>query len=226
MMIAYLTNQVDQTFFRDINWCRDNGIIEYKTALAKMERLVKAIRQGNAPETVWLLEHPPVYTAGTSANNSDLLKPNRFPVYHIGRGGQFTYHGPGQRIAYVILDLKRRRLNVRTYVHALEEWLIQALKQLGVQGERRDSRIGIWVRRIDLGDPIREEKLAAIGVRVQRWVTLHGFALNVSPDLSHFDGIVPCGISNHRVTSLTDLGVPVKMSEVDEVLVDAFNKVF
>ncbi|AHC73893.1 lipoyltransferase [Candidatus Endolissoclinum faulkneri L5] len=226
MTLAYFTNQVEQTFFKEINWCRDNGMVEYQTAVAKMERLVKAIRQGDALETVWLLEHPPIYTAGTSADNSDLLKPDRFPVFRTGRGGEFAYHGPGQRIAYVFLDLKRRHLNVRAYVHALEEWLIQALQHFGVQGERREGRVGIWVRRIDLGDPIREDKLAAIGVRVQRWVTLHGVALNVNPDLSHFDGIVPCGISNHGITSLIDLGVSAKMSEVDEALADAFNKVF
>jgi len=181
---------------------------------------------GSAPETVWLLEHPPLYTAGTSADASDLLQPDRFPVHRTGRGGEFTYHGPGQRVAYVLLDLKRRRPDVRAYVHALEEWLIRALDRLGVEGERRDGRVGIWVRRTDRGEPLREDKVAAIGVRVRRWVTFHGIALNVEPDLSHFDGIVPCGISGHGVTSLVDLGVLVGMTEVDAALKRAFEEVF
>jgi lipoyl(octanoyl) transferase len=209
-----------------VAWRHDDRPVAYEAAVAEMERLAGAIPAGEAPETVWLLEHPALYTAGTSADTADLLAPDRFPVHRTGRGGEFTYHGPGQRVAYVMLDLKRRRPDIRLYVHALEEWLIRALDRLGVEGERRAGRVGIWVRRTDRGEPQREDKIAAIGVRVRRWVTFHGVSLNVEPDLSHFDGIVPCGISGHGVTSLVDLGIPVGMAEVDAALKGAFDKVF
>lgn len=209
-----------------VEWRHDDGLVDYTTASAEMERLAGAINDGAAPETVWLLEHPALYTAGTSADETDLLQPDRFPVHRTGRGGEFTYHGPGQRVAYVMLDLKRRRQDVRAYVHGLEEWLIRALDRLGVEGERRAGRVGIWVRRTDRGEPLREDKIAAIGVRVRRWVTFHGISLNVEPDLSHFEGIVPCGIAGHGVTSLLDLGVLVSMAEVDSALKGAFDEVF
>lgn len=207
-------------------WRVSSGLTPYPEALAEMEARNQAIERGEAGELLWLLEHPPLYTAGTSADTADLLQPDRFPVHRTGRGGEFTYHGPGQRVAYVMLDLKRRSPDVRAYVHALEEWLIRALDRLGVEGERREGRVGIWVRRTDRGEPLREDKIAAIGVRVRRWVTFHGIALNVEPDLSHFDGIVPCGIAGHGVTSLVDLGVLVGMTEVDAALKGAFEEVF
>jgi len=173
-----------------------------------------------ASEQVWLLEHPPIYTAGTSARDEDLIEA-RFPVYRTGRGGQFTYHGPGQRVAYAMLDLKRRKPDVRAYVCDLEEWLIQALAELGVKGERRQGRVGIWVQR-----GMREDKIAALGVRIKRWVSLHGVALNVDPDLSHFTGIVPCGVTQHGVTSLADLGIVASMADVDVALKRSFGKIF
>ena len=190
-----------------------------------MEARVAAIRAKTAPECVWFLEHPPLYTAGTSANEADLLDKQRFPVHRTGRGGQYTYHGPGQRVAYVMLDLQRPRAygtaDVRCYVHNLEEWVIRALARFGIKGERRDGRVGIWVARGD-----REDKVGAIGVRVRHWISYHGIALNVSPDLSHFSGIVPCGISQHGVTSLRDLGVTASLAEVDQVLAGEFKSVF
>jgi lipoyl(octanoyl) transferase len=185
-----------------------------------MEARAAAIANGTEPELVWLVEHPPIYTAGTSARDEDLLDP-RFPVFKTGRGGQFTYHGPGQRVGYVMLNLRPRGGDVRRYVHDLEEWLIRALKRFDVQGERRADRVGIWVVRGD-----HEDKIAAIGVRVRRWVTFHGIALNVAPDLTHFGGIVPCGIRGHGVTSLKDLGVGANMADVDAVLRAAFEEVF
>lgn len=194
----------------------------YKAALSFMEKRAHEIREGSAPEAVLLLEHPPLYTAGTSANPVDLLDPMRFPVHKAGRGGQYTYHGPGQRIAYVMVDLKNRDSDLRRYVQDLEEWIIRTLNRLGVKGERRDGRIGIWVVREDG----REDKIAALGVRVRRWVTFHGIAINVAPDLNHFEGIVPCGIAAHGVTSLADLHVPVSMAAVDEHLRAAFGEVF
>jgi lipoyl(octanoyl) transferase len=187
-----------------------------------MERRVADIRAERAAELVWLLEHPPLYTAGTSAKDSDLLQPARFPVYRSGRGGQFTYHGPGQRVAYVMLDLKRRGGDVRRFVHDLESWVIAALARFNVVGERRADRIGIWVA----GGSGRESKIAAIGVRLRRWVSYHGIAINVEPDLGHFDGIVPCGIADHRVTSLVDLGLPVTLCDLDVALKLAFDEVF
>ncbi len=211
---------------QSVEWRVSDRLIGYEDAVAEMEARVAAIQAGAAPELVWLLEHPPLYTAGTSARDEDLLTPDRFPVHRTGRGGQFTYHGPGQRVAYVMLDLKRRRPDVRCYVHALEEWLINALATFNVTGERREGRVGIWVRRTDRGAPLREDKIAAIGVRIKRWVTLHGISLNVGPDLSHFHGIVPCGIAEHGVTSLEDLGLPVTMPDADLALRETFDKNF
>jgi lipoyl(octanoyl) transferase len=189
-------------------------------AVNVMEDRVAKIARREADELVWLLEHPPIYTAGTSAKDSDLIDA-RFPVFKTGRGGQFTYHGPGQRVAYVMLDLKRRRVDVRTFVSGLEKWLIMTLASFDVKGEQRDGRVGIWVARAN-----REDKIAAIGVRVRRWVTYHGVSLNVSPDLSHFSGIVPCGVREHGVTSLTDLGAHAPMADVDTALRAAFSRVF
>jgi lipoyl(octanoyl) transferase len=205
-----------------VEWRIDDRPIPYPEAIAAMEARVEAIRAGGAPELVWLLEHPPLYTAGTSADPAELLDPERFPVYRTGRGGRHTYHGPGQRVGYVILDLQRRRPDVRCFVHDLEEWLVRTLARFGVRGERRPGRIGIWVER---GDG-REEKIAAIGVRVRRWVTYHGVSLNVDPDLSHFTGIVPCGVAEHGVTSLAALGLHVAMPEVDMALRATFTEVF
>lgn len=207
------------------DWRIEDALVEYPRALATMEERVRAIREENAPELVWFLEHPPLYTAGTSAQSEDLLTPDRFPVYDTGRGGQYTYHGPGQRVGYLMLDLKRRTPDVRCYVHAVEDWIIRALDRFNIKGERRDDRVGIWVVRKAPGIA-REDKIAAIGVRVRRWVTFHGFALNVEPDLSHFGGIVPCGISQHGVTSLWDLGVHVSMEEVDSALIATYPEVF
>jgi lipoyl(octanoyl) transferase len=201
-------------------WKISDQPVAYPAALAGMEARVAAIAEGTASEQVWLLEHPPIYTAGTSARNEDLLEA-RFPVYRTGRGGQFTYHGPGQRVAYAMLDLKRRKPDVRAYVCDLEEWLIQALAELGVKGERREGRVGIWVQR-----GMREDKIAALGVRIRRWVSLHGVALNVAPDLSHFTGIVPCGVTQHGVTSLADLGIAASMADVDVALKRSFGKIF
>jgi lipoyl(octanoyl) transferase len=185
-----------------------------------MEARAEGIAAGKADELVWLVEHPPIYTAGTSANDADLLDP-RFPVFKTGRGGQFTYHGPGQRVGYVMLDLKRRKPDVRKYVHDLEEWLIRTLARFNVKGERREGRVGIWVVRGN-----REDKIAALGVRVRRWVTFHGVSFNVDPDLDHFGGIVPCGIKQYGVTSLHDLGILVSMADVDVAMKAAFEEVF
>jgi lipoyl(octanoyl) transferase len=187
-----------------------------------MERTVEAIAFGTEPETVWLLEHPPLYTAGTSAEDKDLLDPGRFPVFRTGRGGQYTYHGPGQRVAYVMLDLRRRGGDVRAFVAGLEQWLIDTLALLGVAGERREDRVGVWVRR---GDG-REDKIAAIGIRLRRWVSYHGISLNVAPDLSHFGGIAPCGITEHGVTSLADLGIAATLDDTDRALARAFAPIF
>jgi len=201
-----------------IEWSVERNPVAYEAALALMEARSAAIAEGRAGELVWLLEHPPLYTAGTSAKPDELIVA-RFPVHAAGRGGQFTYHGPGQRVAYVMLDLRRRGSDVRRFVVTLEEWIIRALAVLGVEGERRDDRIGVWVRRAGQGAG-REDKIAAIGIRVKRWVSLHGIALNVDCDLSHFSGIVPCGIKNplHGVTSLADLGRPATMTRVDAAL--------
>ena len=206
-------------------WQEEDRPVPYPEALAAMEARAGQIRDGRAAELVWLLEHPPLYTAGTSAEPEELLDP-RFPVFEAGRGGRYTYHGPGQRVAYVMLDLKRRNPDVRAYVHALEDWAIGALARLGVEAETRPDRIGLWVRRTDRNTPWVEDKIGAIGVRVRRWVSFHGIALNVEPDLSHFGGIVPCGISAHGVTSLVDLGVPARMADLDAALRSSFEDVF
>jgi len=206
------------------------GPVPYLEALAAMEARAAAIAEGTAAEQIWLLEHPPLYTAGTSAKGGDLVQPDRFPVYAAGRGGQYTYHGPGQRVVYTMLDLKHRGQDVRQFVHDLEGWIITALATLGVTGERRDGRVGIWVARASFlpaaGLPGREDKIAAIGVRVRKWVTFHGIAVNIAPDLSHYTGIIPCGIAQHGVTSLHDLGFKTTMDEADAALIAAFEKVF
>ena len=208
----------------EVEWQVADAPVGYEAAVAAMERRVAEIRAGRAPALVWLLEHPALYTAGTSAQPRDLVDPGRFPVYRTGRGGQYTYHGPGQRVAYVMVDLTRRNHDVRCFVRDLEEWVIRALAEFNVRGERRAGRIGIWV---DRGGG-REDKIAAIGVRVRHWVTFHGIAVNVEPDLGHFDGIVPCGIAgpNLGVTSLVDLGLPVTMADLDAALIRTFAQVF
>jgi lipoyl(octanoyl) transferase len=209
-----------------VEWHVAEGLVDYETALAFMAARSGAIAQGKAAELVWLVEHPPLYTAGTSARPQELIEA-RFPVYTAGRGGQFTYHGPGQRVGYVMLDLRRRAQDVRRFVATLEEWIIRTLAAFAVHGERRDDRIGVWVSRRDKGDGA-EDKIAALGIRVQRWVTLHGFALNVAPDLSHFSGIVPCGIAEPRygITSLAGLGRQVSMADVDRALRTEFEPLF
>jgi lipoyl(octanoyl) transferase len=208
-----------------VEWAITDGLVPYEEAVREMEARVAEIAAGNARERVWLVEHPPLYTAGTSADDADVVEPARFPVHRSGRGGQFTYHGPGQRVAYAMLDLNRRTPDLRRYVAALEAWLIDALEQFNVRGERREDRVGVWVRRPEKGPDV-EDKIAAIGIRVRRWVTFHGVSLNVEPDLSHFAGIVPCGVREHGVTSLVDLGLPVTMPEVDSVLRASFEGVF
>lgn len=205
-----------------IEWRIDRIPVDYEGAVEAMEARVATIRAAAAPELVWLLEHPPLYTAGTSARGEDLLDPQLFPVHRTGRGGRYTYHGPGQRIAYVMLDLARRDRDVRCHVHRLEEWMIRTLAHFRICGERRDGRIGIWVERAGGA----EEKIAAIGVRVRRWVTYHGVALNVDPELAHYRGIVPCGIAEHGVTSLKALGVGATIAEVDAALRATFREVF
>jgi lipoyl(octanoyl) transferase len=205
-----------------VEWQVSDGLVPYEAAVEAMEARVAAIRAGTAPELVWLLEHPPLYTAGTSAREADLVDPDLLPVHRSGRGGQFTYHGPGQRVGYAMLDLRRRGQDVRAHVHRLEEWLIRTLVRFNVRGERRAGRVGIWI----VGRDGREEKIAAIGVRVRQWVTFHGVALNVDPDLGHYRGIVPCGISEHGVTSIAAQGITASMPEVDAALRAAFAEVF
>lgn len=205
-----------------LEWKVSEEPVDYETAVRFMEARVVNIRWGLVGEMVWLLEHPPLYTAGVSAKDTDLLEPDRFPVYQSGRGGQYTYHGPGQRVAYVMLDLTRRGQDVRKFVRNLEEWVIRTLDAFGVKGERREGRVGIWV---DRGNG-KEEKIAAVGVRLKRWVSYHGIAINVNPELDHFSGIIPCGISDQGVTSLKDLGVDVDMPQVDEVLKKTFLEIF
>jgi len=207
-------------------WRVSEGLVSYETALADMEARAAAVAEGQAPELVWLLEHPPLYTAGTGARAAEVIDA-RFPVYQAGRGGQMTYHGPGQRVVYLMLDLKRRRPDLRAYVATLEEWIIRTLASFNVRGERREDRVGVWVRRPELS-AAREDKIAAIGIRVKRWVSLHGIAINVDPDLSHFAGIVPCGVreQNYGVTSLVDLGLPVTMEDVDVALKAEFEARF
>jgi lipoyl(octanoyl) transferase len=211
---------------RPVRWAVSKGYVPYPEAAAAMERVAADIRAG-APELIWLLEHPPLYTAGTSAKDADLLDP-RFPVFRSPRGGQYTYHGPGQRVAYVMLDLSARRRDVRGFVAALEDWIIGALAAFNVKGERREDRVGVWVDRTEPGGPRREDKIAAIGVRLRHWVSFHGIALNVEPDLTHFGGIVPCGVSapEFGVTSLVDLGLPVTLEEADAALRESFHQVF
>jgi lipoyl(octanoyl) transferase len=209
-----------------VEWRISDSPVDYPEAVAAMEARAAAIAAGEAAELVWLLEHPPLYTSGTSGKTGDLLDP-RFPLFATGRGGQVTYHGPGQRIAYVMLDLKRRRPDVRAYVAALEEWIIRTLDAFNVRGERREDRVGVWVKRPDKGAGF-EDKIAAIGVRLRRWVSFHGIAINVEPDLIHFSAIVPCGVADPRygVTSLIDLGHPVSLEDVDVALKQAFAEVF
>lgn len=208
-----------------VGWHVSAAPVAYPEALAFMEARAKAIADGEAGELVWLLEHPPLYTAGTSAKPADLVAPDRFPVYAAGRGGQYTYHGPGQRVAYVMLDVRRRGGDVRAFVRDLEGWLIDTLVSFDVVGERRADRVGVWVRRPDRG-PHVEDKIGAIGIRLRRWVSFHGISLNVAPDLEHFSGIVPCGVSQHGVTSLADLGIPASLSDVDHALRAAFERRF
>jgi lipoyl(octanoyl) transferase len=207
-------------------WRVSDSLVPYDEAVATMEMRAAQIAAGRAAELVWLVEHPPLYTAGTSANPADVIEA-RFPIYESGRGGQLTYHGPGQRVVYLMLDLKRRGPDVRRFVATLEDWIIHTLAAFNVRAERREDRIGVWVRRPEKGEGC-EDKIAAIGIRVKQWVTLHGMALNVDPDLSHFSGIVPCGVSEKRygVTSLTDLGIPISMAEVDMILRREFERLF
>ena len=207
-------------------WAVSPGQIPYLQAVAAMEARALAVAEGRAGELVWLLEHPPLYTAGVSAKPADLLAPDRFEVFASARGGQYTYHGPGQRVAYVMLDLRARRRDVHAFVRALEAWIIDALAAFNVAGELRPGRVGVWVDRTAPGGPQREDKIAAIGVRLRRWVSFHGISLNVEPELGHFDGIVPCGLHGHGVTSLVDLGLPVTMEEADAALRASFGRVF
>ncbi|MEO1919270.1 MAG: lipoyl(octanoyl) transferase LipB [Paracoccaceae bacterium] len=213
-----------------VEWLISDGLTEYPAALQAMEDRVDGIIAGNRDEQVWLLEHPPLYTAGTSASDADLLDHTRFPVFEARRGGEYTYHGPGQRVVYTMLDLNTREKDVRKYVNLLEEWVIQTLAQFNVTGERRKDRVGVWVVRPDRpplpdGSPA-EDKIAAIGVRIRRWVTFHGISINVEPDLEHFDGIVPCGINDYGVASLVDLGIPATMNDLDTALKQSFLQIF
>ncbi|MCV2887031.1 lipoyl(octanoyl) transferase LipB [Ruegeria aquimaris] len=213
-----------------MEWKITDGLTDYDEAVAFMEARAAAIAAGEAEECVWLLEHPPLYTAGTSARREDLTDPDRFPVYDSKRGGQYTYHGPGQRVVYVMLDVGRRGHDVRRFVQQLEEWVIAALAEFNIRGEIREGRVGVWVRRDDkprtiTGKPA-EDKIAAIGIRIRKWVSFHGISINVEPDLSHFSGIVPCGITEYGVTSLVDLGLPVTMADVDVALRRSFDQVF
>lgn len=209
-----------------LRWTVTDGLTPYPEAVATMERIAAGIADGSEPETIWLVEHPPLYTSGTSAQPGDLLDA-RFPVFETGRGGQFTYHGPGQRVAYVMLDLNRRGRDVRAFVQNLEAWVIAALAEFNVTGETREGRVGVWVKRPEKG-PGYEDKIAAIGIRLRKWVSFHGISLNVEPDLSHFSGIVPCGIAEQKfgVTSLVDLGLPVTMADADAALKTSFADVF
>ena len=213
-----------------VQWEISDGEVDYDTALERMDKYVQKIISGEADEKIWLLEHPSLYTAGTSANKKDLVEPNRFPVFETKRGGQYTYHGPGQRVVYVMLDLNKRGKDVKKFVENLEAWIIHTLAEFNVAGQSRIGRVGIWVERPDkpkdVNGLIKEEKIAAIGVRLKKWITFHGLSINVDPDLSHFQGIVPCGIKEHGVTSLVDLGLPISMTDLDIALSKAFSKVF
>ncbi len=222
--------QISPAASAQIEWRILPGLSDYSETLAAMEARVADIAAGTAPEAIWLLEHPPLYTAGTSADPSDLVAPDRFPVHVAGRGGQYTYHGPGQRVVYVMLDLNRRGRDVRRFVCVLEDWVITTLAEFGIRGERRAGRVGVWVTRPEKtpapdGTP-REEKIAAIGIKLRRWVSFHGLSINLDPDLSHFEGIIPCGIRAHGVTSLVDLGLPVTMADLDLALQRAFEAQF
>ena len=213
-----------------VQWEISDGEVGYDTALEKMDNHVEKMIDGEASEKIWLLEHPPLYTAGTSANKKDLIEPNLFPVFETKRGGQYTYHGPGQRVVYVMLDLNTRGKDIKKFVENLEAWIIHTLEEFNVVGQSRNGRVGIWVERPDKPKNIdglfEEEKIAAIGVRLRKWISFHGLSINVDPDLSHFQGIVPCGIKEHGVTSLVDLGLPVSMTDLDIALTKSFSKVF
>ena len=213
-----------------VEWKITDGLTDYADAVRVMEARVDAISAGDADELIWLVEHPPLYTAGTSAKRDDLLDPDRFPVYDSKRGGQYTYHGPGQRVVYVMLDLNKRGRDIRQFVKSLETWVIETLATFNVKGEIREGRVGVWVERPEKPAPITggvaEDKIAAIGIRLKKWVSYHGISINVDPHLDHFDGIVPCGISTFGVTSLVDLGLPVTMDDVDTALQTAFHTVF
>lgn len=213
-----------------VEWSTTNGLTNYREAEIFMEQRAEEIARGMADELIWLVEHPPLYTAGTSAKPADLIAPDRFPVFPSKRGGQYTYHGPGQRVAYVMLDVSKRGRDVRQFVRQLEQWVITTLAEFNVTGAVRTGRVGVWVERPDLppapDGAIREDKIAAIGIRLRKWVSFHGISINVEPDLEHFSGIVPCGITDHGVTSLVDLGLPVEMADLDMALKISFTKVF
>ena len=225
-----IPHSANLTLPHPVEWRHIGGLAPYAQTLAAMEARVAQISAGTAAEAVWLLEHPPLYTAGTSARAADLLDPLRFPVFAAGRGGQYTYHGPGQRVAYAMLDLNTRGRDIRQFVTALETWIIATLAEFNVTGERRAGRVGVWVVRRDCAPnadgSLREDKIAAIGVKLRRWVSFHGISINVEPDLSHFKGIVPCGIAGHGVTSLVDLGLPVTMADLDAALMQCFARAF
>ncbi|MEP1208762.1 MAG: lipoyl(octanoyl) transferase LipB [Rhizobiaceae bacterium] len=235
LQTSFLPNGGSNSAAAGVEWIISDSPVDYQSAVDWMEGRAQAIASGEARECVWLLEHEPLYTAGTSANEADLVQPDRFPVHQTGRGGQYTYHGPGQRVAYVMLDLKQRQPDVRVFVSALERWVIDTLDAFNVVGERREDRVGVWVRRPEKRAPagggggdgeIAEDKIAAIGIRLRKWVSFHGIAINVEPDLDHFSGIVPCGVAQHGVTSLVDLGLPVTMDDVDIALKAAFQPIF
>ena len=213
-----------------VEWTHLPGLADYAETLAAMEARAAAIAAGDAAEAIWLLEHPPLYTAGTSAKPADLVAPDRFPVHPVGRGGQYTYHGPGQRVVYVMLNVKARGADVRCFVRALENWVIAALAEFNIKGEIRPGRVGVWVARPDkprLADgSMAEDKIAAIGIKIRKWVSFHGISINVEPDLDHFSGIVPCGIRDHGMTSLVDLGLPVTMADLDAALMATFPRFF
>ena len=220
-----MTDSQTQPTSLAVEWRHIDGLAPYAETLAAMEARAEAIHRGEAAEAIWLLEHPPLYTAGTSARAEDLVDPGRFPVFPVGRGGQYTYHGPGQRVVYCMLDVKARGGDVRCFVRKLENWVIAALAEFNVRGEIRPGRVGVWVVRPDRRGPDgqpAEDKIAAIGIKIRRWVSFHGISINVEPDLSHFDGIVPCGIRDHGVTSLVDLGLPVTMADLDVALKASF----
>ena len=213
-----------------VQWEISDTEVDYNTALEKMDNYVQKIISGEADEKIWLLEHPSLYTAGTSGNKKDLVEPNRFPVFETKRGGQYTYHGPVQRVVYVMLDLNKRGKDIKKFIEKLETWIILSLAEFNIVGQSRSGRVGIWVERLDkpknINGLVEEEKIAAIGVRLRKWITFHGLSINVDPDLSHFQGIVPCGIREHGVTSLVDLGLPISMHDLDNALKKSFSKVF